>query len=76
MWLGVLPIGLGAWVPLVAGYRARRRSWMLGGAGIIAFTIFAFGFASAEESNDFGGGLLTLAWLVVRHAFAGYPSAR
>jgi len=65
MWLGaLLPIGFGAWVPLVAGYRARHRGWILTGIGIVAFAIFAFGFSSAEESNDFGGGFLMLAWVM------------
>ncbi|XAY05275.1 hypothetical protein DSM112329_02123 [Paraconexibacter sp. AEG42_29] len=65
MWLGVaLPIGFGAWVPLVAGYRARRRGWMAGGIAIIVFAVFAFAFSSAEDSNRFGGGLLILSWML------------
>lgn len=30
-WLCILPIGFGAWVPLLAGVRARRRAWQLSG---------------------------------------------
>ncbi len=59
-----MPIGLGAWVPLVAGYRARHPRWILTGVATLAFTIFAFAFSSAEESNDYGGGLLILAWVM------------
>ena len=43
MWLGVaLPIGFGAWVPLVAGYRARHRGWIGAGVALIVFALVAF----------------------------------
>ncbi len=43
-------------VPLVAGYRARQRSWILRQHCIIAFTIFAIGFLSAEEATAWAAG--------------------
>ena len=66
MWLGVaLPIGFGAWVPLVAGYRARHRPWIVGGIAIAAFAIFAFVFSTAEEGpENYGGMLLVISWLL------------
>jgi DNA uptake protein ComE-like DNA-binding protein len=65
MWLGVaLPIGFGAWVPLVAGYRARHRVWIVVGIAIIAFALFAFVFSSIEDSNDFGGMFLIVSWML------------
>lgn len=64
MWLGVaLPLGFGAWVPLVAGYRARHRAWIAVGAGLIVFAIVAMTVSSIEDSNRFGGMLLILSWI-------------
>jgi DNA uptake protein ComE-like DNA-binding protein len=75
MWLGVgLPIGFGAWVPLVAGFRARKRSWMVGGALLIAFAIFAFAFSSAEEDNQYGGRFLMVSWML--HGAASFALMR
>ena len=65
MWCGVaLPIGFGAWVPLVAGYRARHRPWILAGIGIVAFAIAAFVVSTAEDGATNGGMLLMIAWLL------------
>ncbi len=64
MWLGVaLPIGFGAWVPLVAGYRARHRAWLAIGAALIAFAIVAMTVSSIEDDNRFGGLLLIISWI-------------
>jgi DNA uptake protein ComE-like DNA-binding protein len=75
MWLGVaLPIGFGAWVPFVAGYRARNRAWMALGAGLIAFAIAAMVVSSAEDSNRFGGMLLIISW--ISHGAASFALRR
>lgn len=65
MWLGaIMPLGFGAWVPLVAGYRAGRVPWAITGVLTCALTIVALAFSSAEEDNRYGGGLIILAWIV------------
>ena len=66
MWLGVaLPFGFGSWVPLVAGYRARHRPWILAGVAIVLFTLVAFTVSTAEgDSTNYGGMLLVIAWLL------------
>ena len=75
MWLGVaLPIGFGAWVPFVAGYRARNRAWMALGVGLIVFAIVAMTVSSAEESNQFGGMLLIVSW--ISHGAASFALRR
>jgi competence ComEA-like helix-hairpin-helix protein len=75
MWLGVaLPIGFGAWVPLVAGYRAGNRAWMATGAALVVFSIVAFAVSSAEDSNRYGGMLLIIAWLA--HAAVSFALRR
>jgi DNA uptake protein ComE-like DNA-binding protein len=65
MWLGVaLPIGFGAWVPLVAGYRARQARWIAGGVALVTFAAFAFVFSTIEEENHFGGMFLIFSWIL------------
>ena len=64
MWLGAaLPLGFGAWVPLVAGYRARHRGWAAAGVALIVLEIVAMTVSSIEDSNRFGGQLLIIAWI-------------
>lgn len=79
MWLGVvMPIGFGAWVPLVAGFRARQRSWILTGVALLAFAIFAMAVTETQgEANDIGGMLLVFSWILsgatsfaLRHPYA------
>jgi DNA uptake protein ComE-like DNA-binding protein len=65
MWLGVaLPIGFGAWVPLVAGYRARQPRWIAGGLALLAFAMFAFVVSTIEEDNHYGGMFLMFSWIL------------
>jgi DNA uptake protein ComE-like DNA-binding protein len=65
MWLGVaMPLGLGAWVPLVAGYRARHRGWIVAGVALSVLSIVAFTVnSSSESSSRIGGMLLIVAWV-------------
>jgi len=66
MWLGVLmPIGFGSWVPLVAGIRARQRTWFLVGLALLAFAIFAMTVTELEmEENNIGGMFLLFSWIL------------
>ena len=64
LWLGVaLPLGFGAWVPLVAGYRARHRGWAAAGVALIVLEIVAMTVTTVEDPNRFGGQLLIVAWI-------------
>jgi DNA uptake protein ComE-like DNA-binding protein len=75
MWLGVwLPIGFGAWVPLVAGYRARNRAWVVAGVALIAFAVFAMLVSSIEDDNRYGGMLLIISWIA--HGAASFALRR
>lgn len=65
MWWGVVPIGFGAWVPLVAGLKAKKREWIAWGAFIVLFTIAAFVVSEAEGyETNYGGGLLVVSWIL------------
>jgi DNA uptake protein ComE-like DNA-binding protein len=66
MWWGVLlPIGFGAWVPAVAGFRAGKRSWLDFGLFVLAFAIVAFTVSTVEsDETNVGGGLLVVAWML------------
>lgn len=65
MWWGVVPIGFGAWVPLVAGLKAKKREWVAWGAFIVLFTIAAFVVSELEgDDANVGGGLLVVAWIL------------
>lgn len=67
MWLTLIPMGFGAWVPLVAGLRARHRWWTIFGAVVSAawFGGFVLAGAFAEDNpvSDVGAGLIFLTWL-------------
>lgn len=65
MWLGVvLPIGFGCWVPLVAGFQARKKDWIAWGILLVAFALASFTIASIEEDNQYGGGFLIVSWML------------
>lgn len=65
MWLGIaLPIGLGAWVPVVAGVKAHKRDWIAWGVLVALFALLAFSVATVEgDEDDWGGALLIFSWL-------------
>lgn len=65
MWLGVvLPIGLGCWVPVVAGVKAHHRAWIAWGTFVALFALLAFVVATIEgDEDDWGGALLIFSWL-------------
>lgn len=59
------PIGFGAWVPLVAGFKARKREWIAWGTFIVLFTIVGFAVSTVEgEETNYGGGLLIVSWIL------------
>ncbi len=63
-WLSVLPLGLGAWVPIYAGVRARKRLWWLIGVLLTIAAIAGWALAIASNGNSgVGGGLIILAWV-------------
>lgn len=62
---GYVPIGFGAWVPLIAGLKAHKREWVAWGVFIALFTIVALTVSTVEgEETNYGGGLLIVAWIV------------
>jgi Helix-hairpin-helix motif len=62
VWLSLIPMGLGAWTPIYAGVRARRRMWWL--LGVLWSVIALAGWVAAIASNggSAGGLLIILGW--------------
>ncbi len=65
LWLSLLPLGLGAWAPLLAGLRCRVGGWTAFGALWSALALA--GWIMAGESSGSGGessgvGLMLVAW--------------
>lgn len=84
LWLSFLPLGLGSWVPILAGFRCGVRRWAAFGVLWSVFTITGWTLAAVEPSEgggeDLAGGLLLIAWLggmvtsgAIRSGYAGYP---
>src|SRR6478736_773572 len=49
VWLSLIPMGLGAWTPIYAGVRARRRMWWL--LGVLWSVIALAGWVAAIASD-------------------------
>jgi hypothetical protein len=65
MWWGMAPIGFGAWVPLVAGLKARKREWIAWGAFVVLFALVGFAVSTVEgEETNYGGGVLIVSWIL------------
>lgn len=66
MWLALLPLGLGSWVPLAAGLRCGVRRWTAFGALWSALAIAGWVLIASEPSGsnkqDFSGFLILIAW--------------
>lgn len=61
----MVPIGFGAWVPLVAGLKAKKRDWIAWGAFIVLVTIVALFLVPEGQGNDnLRGGLLVASWIL------------
>jgi hypothetical protein len=79
MLLCLLPLGFGAWVPLVAGLRARRPVWVALGIVFVAVAITGFVLSSVldEDENTIAGMLILVPWVAaVATTVAIYPSYR
>lgn len=62
VWLSLIPLGLGAWAPLYAGVRARRRTWIALGVVWSAITVAGWTLASATDGSGASGLLIILGW--------------
>jgi DNA uptake protein ComE-like DNA-binding protein len=65
-YISLIPIGLGAWAPIYAGVRARKRVWIL--LGIISSALVVGGFLADSlghhhGDDDFAGFLLIAGWV-------------
>lgn len=63
VWASAAPMGLGAWAPMVPGWRRRRTLWVAAGA---LWTVIALAGWTAAVVNDGGsgaGGLIILGWV-------------
>jgi hypothetical protein len=80
MLLVLFPLGFGAWVPLVAGLRARRPLWVALGILYCAVLISGYILASItaeDEDNSLAGMLILIPWAAaVATMLAIYPSYR
>jgi hypothetical protein len=63
-WLSLIPLGLGAWAPVVLGMRHRRRSWTALGVFWSAVTLAGFILSGSDNQahSSLAGGLLLLGW--------------
>jgi 4-amino-4-deoxy-L-arabinose transferase-like glycosyltransferase len=80
MLLVVFPLGLGVWVPLVAGLRARRPLWVA--LGILYCAMVTAGFIVSnttpdDEDGSLEGWLVLIPWVAAAATtLAIYPSYR
>lgn len=73
LWLTLLPIGFGAWVPVAAGARARRPRWIAYGVVACAMVMTALALPQSDDGGFtdvagvllFSGWLATIGWTVV-----------
>lgn len=66
-WLSLLPLGLGAWAPAVAGVRCGMRRWtvlgVLWSALALAGWIVAGASSQGSQTENLAGALLVLSWV-------------
>jgi hypothetical protein len=62
--VSLLPLGVGAWVPIYAGSRAQRRSWVLWGILWTLITIAGWAL-SIDNPNGPGGFCIIVGWVGV-----------
>lgn len=61
--LSLIPLGLGAWAPIYAGYRTRRPAWVLAGVLCTAVVLTGLMIPHAEDGdNSFAGGFIIIGW--------------
>jgi uncharacterized protein len=63
-WISLLPLGIGAWAPIVAGVRAKVWWWAALGVGWLAVTVAGWisSGSSSSHHNTAAGGLLIAGW--------------
>jgi DNA uptake protein ComE-like DNA-binding protein len=75
-WLSLLPLGIGAWAPILAGVRARRLVWIL--LGVLWSAAVAVGWVLADGSDGESGGagaLIVVGWVgAIATSFAIRPA--
>jgi DNA uptake protein ComE-like DNA-binding protein len=60
-WISLVPLGLGAWAPILAGVRARVRHWVWLGLLWSAIVVAGITVAGSTNAHDHGiGGLLII----------------
>lgn len=68
-WLSLIPLGIGAWVPIYAGVKARVRSWIALGAFWSAVAVAGWIVSATSTkhghhvTSDVAGFLIILAWV-------------
>ncbi|WP_026911285.1 ComEA family DNA-binding protein [Patulibacter minatonensis] len=64
LWLTLLPIGFGAWVPIAAGARARRPRWIVYGIVAVAALVVALVLPRTDDDKltDVAGVLMFGSW--------------
>ena len=58
-----VPLGFGAWAPLIPGLQVRRPLWIALGALWTLIAIAGFTMAQFDSLGDSGGGLIILGWV-------------
>jgi DNA uptake protein ComE-like DNA-binding protein len=61
-YVSLVPFGLGAWVPIYAGEKLNRRSWILWGTLWTLITLAGWVVAIASNGGSAGGLLIILGW--------------
>jgi DNA uptake protein ComE-like DNA-binding protein len=74
--VSLIPLGLGAWVPIYAGVKARRLLWVAMGVLFTLVTIAGWIFAvTTNGGSGAGGGLIILGWVgAIATSFSIRPS--
>jgi DNA uptake protein ComE-like DNA-binding protein len=63
VWVSALPVGLGAWAPIVPGLALRRRAWIAWGVLWTAVTLAGFIGTAPANPPDWAGLLLIVGWV-------------
>jgi DNA uptake protein ComE-like DNA-binding protein len=64
-WISLVPLGLGAWAPILAGVRARSGQWIVLGIIWSAITIAGWiaAAASSSKNNSLAGLVIIVGWV-------------
>ena len=62
VWLSLLPLGLGVWVPVYTGVVERKRGFTVIGLLWVAVAVTGW-VMSSSASNGLAGGLIIIAWV-------------